>query len=212
MTDLNEREERVSLRETLGGEPDPDFTLVLPPGWQRRAVTQAEQDRMIGEMRGRLLTAHRPELYARMRQLTTEAFTQMRKVSTVAMFLPVGEDALYLPASITASILHAEAGANLDPLVRTMIDRDGATPLLGDKRILRAERQTTQSLDGETAAVTTVVHLTPVPGSERRRALQLTTVIVHPTDIPADDPPLVAMKALVDVCASTLSWLPAPTP
>lgn len=199
---------RVSLREQLGVARDPDFQLVLPPGWERRSVTEDEQQRMVGALRAKLMQAHRPELYARMRTLVDEAFAQLRKSSAVAMFVADSDDALLLPASLTASILTADAGANLDPYVRAMIAKNGATALLGDKRFLRAERETTQSVDGESALVTTVVYLTPIPGSERRRALQLVLVLIRPLDAPADDTPMVAMKALFDLCVSTLTWLP----
>lgn len=200
---------RVSLREALGGAPDPDFGLVLPPGWERRDVTDAEQTRMLSQIRGRLMEAHRPDLYARMRVLVGDAFAQMRKVSTVAMFTPGDSpDAVFIPASLTASIQHAEPGENLDGYVRSAIQRDGATPLLGDKRVMRVERETTDTLDGEQVLVTTVAYLTPVPGSQRRRALLLTLVIMRPLDVPADDAPLVQMKALFDLCVSTLTWFP----
>lgn len=200
---------RVSLRRELGATPDPDFTLALPPGWERREVTSDEKDRMTAAMRTRLMSVHRPDLYARMRQLLDDAFTQMDGAATEAMFLPVGEDALALPASLTASILRAGPRGSLDDLVREAVARDGATPLLGDKRFLRAERETNQSLDGESGIVTTVVYLTPIPGSARRRALQLTLVIVRPPDAPADDEPMVQMRMLFDLCVSTLTWVDA---
>nr|WP_274637716.1 hypothetical protein [Microbacterium bovistercoris] len=201
---------RVSLREELGGTPDPDFTLALPPGWNRRDATPEEQERMTAAMRTRLMQVHRPDLYARMRQLLHEAFAQMEKTNVVAMFLPdeAAPEALYLPASLTASILHAPAAGSLDDLVREAVAREGATPLLGDKRFLRAEREQTQTLDGESGTLTTVVYLTPIPGSGRRRALQLALVIVRPQDVPADDEPMVQMRMLFDLCVSTLTWLP----
>lgn len=212
MTDAAETQPpaRVSLREQLGGTPDPDFALALPPGWVRRDVSDDEQQRMLSKVRGRLLEAHRPDLYARMRQLVDEAFTQMRKVSTIAMFTAgdSAPDSAYLPASLTATIQHAEPGHNLDAYVRSAITADGATPLLGDKRVMRVERESSETLDGEQLLVTTVVYMTPVPGSERRRALLLTLVIMRPTDAPADDAPLLQMKALFDLCVSTLTWLP----
>lgn len=199
---------RVSLRDALGAPQDPDFTLTLPPGWQRRAVSAEERDRMDAAMRARLREVHRPDLYARMRVLLAEAFSQLNAVEAVAMFLPDGADpdALVLPASLTARVLRAEPGATLDGHVRTAIVRDGAAPLLGDKRILRVEREGEQQLDGDTARVTTVVYLTPVPGTGRRRALQLTLVITRPADVPADDPPLLQMRALFDLCVSSLTW------
>lgn len=201
---------RVSLREQLGGVPDPDFTFALPPGWVRREVSEQEQERMLSLTRARLMEAHRPDLYARMRQLVGQAFTQMRKVSTVAMFTAgdSAPDVAYMPASLTATIQHAESGQNLDAYVRSAIVSDGATPLMGDKRIMRVERESSETLDGEQMLVTTVVYMTPVPGSERRRALLLTLVIMRPPEAPADDAPLMMMKALFDACVSTLSWTP----
>lgn len=202
---------RVSLRDALGAKRDPDFALVLPPGWARRPVTHDERQRMDAAMRARLRDAHRPDLYARMRQLLGEAFAQMDAADVVAMFIPDGtdDDALVLPASLTARILRAEPGETLDAHVRAAISREGATPLLGDKRFLRAEREGRQTLDDDTAAVTTVVYLTPVPGSGRQRALQFTLVIARPTDVPADDPPMVQMRALFDLCVASLVWEPA---
>ncbi|MCT9818879.1 hypothetical protein N3K63_01120 [Microbacterium sp. W1N] len=203
---------RVSLRDALGAPRDPDFTLVLPPGWTRRPVTADERTRMDAAMRARLMEVHRPDLYARMRVLLAEAFAQLDAVGAVAMFLPDTDEspgALVLPASLTARVLRAEPGATLDDHVRASIVRDGATPLLGDKRILRAERESEQHIDGESALLTTVVYLSPIPGSGRRRALQLTLVITRPVDVPADDPPLLQMRALFDLCVSSLAWVSA---
>ncbi|MGO4681881.1 hypothetical protein [Microbacterium sp. 2MCAF23] len=204
---------RVSLREQLGGAPDPDFTLILPPGWERRGVDDATERSMLGAMRQRLMTAQRPELYAQMNRLLREAFVQMRKVSVVAMFVPAddAEHALFLPASLTASIQRSDSGENLDDFVRTAIREHGATALLEDQRFLRMERDEVQTVEGERVGVTTVVYITPMPGSQRRRALRLTLVLMRPDDVPLDDPPLVAMRALFDLCVSTLAWLPAGT-
>lgn len=203
--------ERISLREQLGGTPDPDFTLVLPPGWIRRSVDAGVEKDMLGAMRSRLMQAHRPDLYAQMDRLLRDAFTQMRRVEAVAMFVPSADasEALYLPASLTASIQRAPAGENLDDVVREAIVQRGATALLEDKRFLRMETDEVQTLEGEQVAVTTVMYLTPIPGSQRRRALRLMLVIMRPVDVPADDPPMVAMRTLFDLSVSTLAWLPA---
>lgn len=203
--------ERISLRAELGAAPDPDFTLVLPPGWIRRSVDGAVEKDMLGAMRSRLMQAHRPDLYAQMDRLLRDAFTQMRRVEAVAMFVPSTDasEALYLPASLTASIQRAPAGENLDAVVREAIAERGATALLEDKRFLRMETDEVQTLEGERVAVTTVMYLTPIPGSQRRRALRLVLVIMRPVDVPADDPPMVAMRTLFDLCVSTLAWLPS---
>lgn len=205
---------RVSLRTELGGAADPDFLLVLPPGWERRAVNDAERDRMLSAMRTRLMNAQRPEIYARMQTLMRESFDRFKKTSTVAMFVPSdpgesGEQPLILPASLTAGIQKAEPGQTLDAFVRNAIARDGATPLFQDKRFLRVERDKPESLDGERFITTTVAYMTPIPGSGRQRALLLTLVLLRPEDVPADDEPMVAMKALFDMCVSSLTWVPA---
>ena len=204
---------RVSLREQLGGTPDPDFPLILPHGWERRTVDESTERSMVGALRGRLMTAHRPDLYAQMDRLVREAFVQMRKVSVIAMFIPTddAEHALFLPASLTASIQRSDSGENLDDFVRAAIREHGATALLEDRRFLRMERDDVQTVEGERVGVTTVVYITPIPGSKRRRALRLTLVLMRPDDVPLDDPPLVAMRALFDLCVSTLAWVPAGT-
>lgn len=211
MTDETNQSIRLSLRTELGAVSDPDFTFMLPPHWVRRAVDQESEADLVAAMRQRLMSAHRPDLYARMRAMASEAFSQMRKVSTIAMFSPA-EDApetAVLPASLTATIRHAEPGETLDAYVRDAIVNDGAVPLFGDKRILRVERETRQELDGSQINTTTVVYLSPVPGTARRKALLLSLVVLRPDEIPLDDPAYVRIKTLFDVCISSLMWLPA---
>ncbi len=210
--DLNPRPERLSLREQLGGAPDPVFEISLPTGWVRREATQTQHEQLQSSLRDRLMQAHRPDLLARLRPLVDDAFAKMAEESVIAFFTPgTGDDeALGLPASLIASLRQAPVpGENLDPLIRSLIREAGATPLLGDQRVLRFEREARQKVDDGEFLQTTVVYLTPVPGSDRRRALQLTATIARPVDAPADDRPFVLMKALFDLCASTVTWKPA---
>lgn len=211
MSDNNEQAlERVSLRAALGVGGDPDFALMLPAGWIRRPPDDETEQAIIASLQRRLMDAHRPDLYGRLRSQVREAFANMRKVSTLAIFMP-GDDvpeSAVLPVSLTASIQHAEPGQNLDGFVRDAIAHSGATPLLGDKRTLRVERTTTESLDGEPLRVTTVAYLTPVPGSQRRRALVLSLVVLRPIDVSDEDEFFVQMLGLFDLCVSTLVWLP----
>ncbi|GAA3896756.1 protein TPRXL [Microbacterium invictum] len=210
--DLNPQPERLSLREQLGGTPDPLFEITLPTGWVRRDANSAQREELRAAMRDRLMRAHRPDLLARVQPLVDDAFDKMAKESVIAFFTPEtgDDDALALPASLVASLRHAPVpGENLDPLIRSLIREAGATPLLGDKRFLRFERETTQKMDDGEFRQTNVVYLTPVPGSDHKRALQLTATIVRPVDAPADDRPFVLMRALFDLCVSTVAWKPA---
>lgn len=198
---------RVSLRAAMGLPEKPDFVLALPTGWVRRSVDETSRDDLQASVRGRLLQAHRPDLYARLRPLLEEAFTAMAAADVVAMFTPAtgDDDALALPASMVASTRTA-TGENLDPLVGALIREGGATPLLGDKRFLRFERETRRSIDGEEYLATEIGYLTPIPASRRRQALQLTVTIARPTGTPADDEVVVLMKTLFDLSVSSLRW------
>lgn len=207
--DLSTRPERMSLREQLGGAPDPEFELTLPTGWVRREPSDAQRDEIVSTARTRLMQAHRPDLLARLQPLIDDAFQKMADESVIAFFTPgSGDDtALAIPGSLVASVRRSPgADANLDPMIRSLVRDAGATPLLGDKRFLRLEREKTVTMDDGQLRQTTVVYLTPVPGSDHRRALQLTATVLRPVDVPADDEPFVLMKALFDLCASTLTW------
>ncbi|WP_405373055.1 MULTISPECIES: hypothetical protein [unclassified Microbacterium] len=207
--DLQPGLERVSLRAQLGGRTDPSFALALPTGWVRRDATAAEEEKLTGEVRRRLLEAHRPDLFARIRPMLQDAFTQMADASVIAFFAPASGDdtALALPASLVASLrTPTTPGDTLDSLVQALIRQEGATPLLGDKRFLRFERDTRQVFEDAPVRVTQVVYLTPIPGTGRRRGLQLTASVIRPDDAPADDRPNVLVKGLLDMCVSSLEW------
>lgn len=206
-SELSPAPARVSLRAAMGLPEKPDFVLALPTGWVRRGVDTATLDQLRSDARRRLLQAHRPDLYARLQPMLAEAFGAMASADVIALFTPAAEDdaALVLPASMIASTRTATA-ENLDPLVGALIREGGATPLLGDKRFLRFERETRRTLDGQDYLATEIGYLTPIPGTRRRQALQLTVSIARPVDAPADDEPLVLMKTLFDLSVSSLRW------
>ncbi len=199
---------RISLRDELGAS-DPGFEIALPTGWVRREASESEREGLQSALRGRLLQAQRPDLYGRLRPMVDDAFRSMAEASVLAFFTPAtGDDeALALPASLVASVRRAAPDQEtLDPLIGALIRQAGATPLLDDKRFLRCERESRQTLDGVEYLATNVIYLTPIPGSRRRRALQITATIARPMDAPSDDQPMVMMRALFDLCVSSLTW------
>jgi hypothetical protein len=51
------------------------------------------------------------------------------------------------------------------------------------------------------------VYLTPIPGSRRTEALQLTATLVHPTDTdPTSDIAMKSWLELLDAHVATLAW------
>lgn len=67
------------------------------------------------------------------------------------------------------------------------------------------------STQGTTIGVTTLASLTPHPRSQGSRAVLLTASFnAHAPDAPDDDPPLVALRALMHATVSTLRRSTAP--
>lgn len=197
----------LSLREQLGSKPDPDFEIKLPVGWERRTPTQDDREQLSRELRERLLTAQRPEIYARLSSLLNESYDAMQKQGAIAFYAPTRASATTMvPGSLIASIVRPPAGGSLDELVRHAVTQYGATPLLGDKRFIRFERERTTAIEGESITQTSITYLTPVPGSGRRRALQFIATYARPPETPAEDETVRMYAATFDLMVSTLRW------
>ena len=105
----------------------------------------------------------------------------------------------------------ADPGTTLDDLVRTLIRDNDAQPLLGDKTTLRFETEQTRRLGTDTIISHSLVYMTPIPGSRRRRALVLVAGFGRPIDQPSDSDEMHALRFLFDSVASSLTWR-APEP
>jgi hypothetical protein len=203
-----------NLREQLGVKPDPDFDMDLPPGWSRSPVSRVVLETMSASMKKRFMEAHKPQLYAEVKAVLEESFEAMRRNGAFAFFSATEPDTgtLWIPASIVASTRRAAPGESLDDLARTLIRSHGATPLLGDKAVLRFEQEKTVRMGTETIVNHSVIYLTPVPGAKRRRALQLVAGFGRTPETSADDSRVTAQKFLFDACVSTLRWRAPNTP
>jgi hypothetical protein len=197
------------LRTALGAAPDPEFTMELPPGWARHAPDRATQQLLLAGIKTRMMQAHRPDLFAQAQSMLKDSFEAMRRGDVVAFFSATeqGDDTLWLPASILASVRRAQTDVTLDEVVRHAILEYDAIALDDARRIVRFERDALETVQDEQVRVLTVVYLTPIPGTQRRRALQLTATISRPVDMEADDPAIDAQRLLFDACVSTLRWL-----
>lgn len=196
------------LRKELGIHTDPEFDLELPAGWARGKPDQETLEQVLSVIKRRMMDAHRPDMYAQVRTLLSKAFEEMRRNSVIAYFAASSsaEDALYIPASMTASIRHAGHGESLDGLVSGLVRNYGATALRGDKRTVRAEREKTVRIENATIINHYVTYLTPIPGANRRRALQLVASFGRELDSSDESPGVAATRELFDGCVATLRW------
>lgn len=188
-----------------------DFSIELPRGWSRFDI-EGGRDILLAGMKKRFMDGHRPDLFAEAKVTFDEAFEGMRKNGVFAFFAPAVDDAgaAVIPASINASIRTGVPGQSLDKVVHDAIKRFGAKPLFGDPRTMRFERERVVDLGGESVVNHSLIYLTPVPGTQRRQALQLVAGFARTLDIESDAPVMVATRALLDSCVATLSW-PRPT-
>ena len=201
-----------SLRELLGGTKEPEFELRLLPGWERHSPGEADRSAMDAALKKRFMSINRPELHASMRAQLDQAYALMKQQQVKAYFAATAEtDSLaIIPGAIVATTFNAHSGGTLDTHVAAIIRDHGAKPLFGDRRFIRYERESTKTAEGDEPVIaTTIVYMTPVPGSKRRRGLQLTATIARPLDMAATDEKFLSWKLALDVCVSTLRWVPA---
>lgn len=202
----------TSLREQLGGGKDPDFALKLLPGWERHSPDDADKTAIDAALKQRFMSINRPEFHAAMRVQLDQAYKLMKQQGVKAYFAATAEtdSRAMIPGAILATTFHADGGGTLDTYIAQVIRDHGAKPLFSDKRFIRYERESTKTAEGDEPVVTTsIVYMTPIPGSKRRRGLQLTATIARPIDMAATDEKFVGWKLALDVCVSTLRWVPA---
>lgn len=201
---------RVSLRAQLGGAEDPDFELRLLPGWRRWKPDEAQRSTMMRGIDERLRAAGRPDLAAEAGALVHQSFRDMQRSSVIAAFTAMdeGDDTLWLPGSMVATIRRATPEYSLDDLVVHHIQQYGAGPLFDDKRFLRTERSLEREVPDGKIRMTSIEYMVPIPTSNRRRALCFTASLGTPVTVAADEPRIATMKLAFDAMVSTLRWVP----
>lgn len=199
------------LRTLLrGGGTVPAFRMLLPQGWVTYRPDEQTQHELLDTAAKRLATAGRPDLLVQLRRHAATAFSQLREQRAIVVMMP-GEKtppSLFLPATITAVERVSTPEAPVREVVIDAIRRKGARPLDDRGAIVRWLERREVELDGESSATTSIVYLIAVPDTGRRRAVQLTAVITHPTDLSADDEVLERWIALIDAHVATFAWEP----
>lgn len=198
----------MSLRDDLGVRPDPDFDMDLPQGWARHRVDDDTLQTMLVAAKRRCMEEHKPHFYAEAKAMIEGSFDSMRRSGVFAYFCATDSDpgTLFIPASMNASIRRADPGHTLDDLARTLIRGHGATPLLGDRRTLRFEKEKSVRMGTETVVNHSVVYMTPVPGTHRRRALALVAGFARPLETSPDAESVAAQRLMFDACVASLRW------
>lgn len=203
----------MSLKDELLGRTagrEPGFALVMPAGWEQFGPDARSESALLKLASARLRSQHRPDLYGQLQVQVRRAFSGLRAKDGVAIYLQTeAPDELVMPMSITASRVHAADGASLDGQVAALIRDHGATRFAGSGSMIRWEKDAVQSMGAEKAATHTIAYLTPIPGTERRVAIQLTTAIVHPVELDPEDRLVLGFSEISDAIVSTFQWGPA---
>lgn len=198
---------RAELGATLPGVPE--FRMALPDGWTMLDTSAATEAELLVKAKVKLREAHRPDVYASLEAHVTGAVKAARNRGAFFMIIP-GEDAPQwstVPVSILGSVTEGAPGSSLDVMVADAVERRGARALEGSKQFLRWVDRRSVELSGEKVGAYTVVYLTPVPGSRRSKALQLTATLLHPTDVdPEADEAMSRWLTLLDAQVLTFAW------
>ncbi|WP_194409234.1 hypothetical protein [Microbacterium cremeum] len=201
----------TSLREQLGGGRHgmPELRMMLPPGWVLYDTSAETERALLDKARARLREAGRPETYALVSAHVERALAAARKQGAFMMIM-AGDEApewATVPVSILGTLVKGTPAVSLDAMVADAVERRGARALHDSRQFLRWVDRRTVELSGETAGAYTVVYLTPIPGSRRTQALQLTATLVHPTETdPESDAAMRAWLELLDAHVATLAW------
>ncbi|MTE24460.1 hypothetical protein [Microbacterium sp. ZXX196] len=200
------------LRDLLGAVPDPEFELTMPPGWERSSPTQGVEAGFEQRMSRAFMEIGSPEAmtaFARLRAELRSSMETMRRERVVAFFAPtkdVGRWVVPFPASIIATIRSMPTTQDMDGYVKSLIVRDGARPLGANRGVLRRESEHVEKTGDEQIVVRSILYVAPVPGTGRRRALELLAVFGRPEEAAPDDADVDAVTALLDGIVSTLRW------
>lgn len=208
---MSSASEAISLREMLGASKDPEFEIKLLPGWERRTPDDVDKARLSADLKSRLSELQRPDLYGMVSKMVDDSYVTMNQQSVIAYYAPtMVEDAKTLiPGSLVASVRRSPNGGTLDELITSLIREHGGGPLFGDKRFVRFEREKTLTIDDSAVIQNSLIYLTPIPGANRRRALQFTASFMRPLESSSEDKLVRSWKFAFDACVSTLRWLPA---
>lgn len=205
-----------SLRDLLGAQPDPEFELSLPKGWERLDASVESQALIERRLSRKLMQIGSPDAmqaFNVLRNMFRQSVDEMRKQNVVAYFAPSAADAstpFPVPASIVATIRSAPSAEDMDGYIKRMILEDGAEPLGGNNTLLRIERENIRGEGESQTVLSSTLYVTPVPGARRKRALELNAGYGRPVDIGRDDEQIQAVHAFFDLMVASLRWRNAP--
>lgn len=202
----------MPLRELLGAPADPEFELSLPTGWERHDASPESQALIVQRLRRRLMRAGGVDAmraFSALRDMLGQSMDDMRREGVVGIFAQSAADAstpFPVPASIVAKIRSAPSAEAMDGYVKQLIVDEGAAALGRNRALLRVERERVHAEGDARAVLSSTLYVTPVPGTGRRRALELYAGYARPTDIPRDDEQIQFVHAVFDLMAGSLRW------
>lgn len=188
--------------------PVPPYRLIVPDGWEELPADRAGVDALIRRSSAVLRAQHRPDLDAGLRSMLEAAYRKMKQGRAFAIYLQTSANEMPVPMSITASVVSGQFGGTLDRQVASLFRERNAQFLRDDRTIVRWETAVDVKAGPEAGRAHSVDYLIPVPGRERRDALQFTTVIPLPGDVGDVGDVVSALVELSDLVISTFTWKP----
>ncbi|GHD47281.1 hypothetical protein D9V29_05855 [Mycetocola manganoxydans] len=189
----------------------PPFRLILPAGWEESPADGESVAALIERGRAVFKSQHRPDLDSEFSQLMGLSLRKMKQAGVFALYLQTAVPAdKVLPLSITAALAHGQLGGTLDRQVSALFREQSAQFLTDDHTIVhwQSDVEHTGRLSGSSSR--NLSYLVPIPGTQRRSAVQFTTTIPYPTGDDAETEDLLDdITLLSDTIISTFAWEPS---
>lgn len=184
-----------------------EYSLVVPPGWQRLPVDDDIEKRFVDVLMDRFRSQGDPRLLTRMRQGVHKSLAELRRRGAVAIHLPV-EAASEVPLPVSIVLLPAPLRSDADiATFRSKLESRGPVSAADDngRTILRWEEVVSKAGGDEGVSSRTISWLFPAPASSGLRPAIVSGTILYPDGLEQDELVL-ALGELVDAVAGTFTW------
>ncbi|REJ06914.1 hypothetical protein DY023_04910 [Microbacterium bovistercoris] len=183
--------------------------MMLPPGWEIFDTTEGTERTLLSRARQRLVEAGQLGSYPALAERVKASLAAARGQKAELMIMPTDNGPAWamVPISILVTVREGTPAATLDQIVTDVIERRGGRALDSSKHFIRWVDRRRVPIGDEEVGAYTVVYLTPIVGSQRKKGLQFSATLVHdPAVDPEQDDDISPWLAALDAHMATFAW------
>lgn len=191
------------LRELQYGIPE--FGVLIPPGFERIALTDDAYETSRTMWREGL---HDDATLERVLESMSSLYEAHEQLRAFGMVIPHRESEHPLPLNVTFSDLGVRPGRTISDELLTLREQSGAEFPDGDRRMLRWESVERTVVDGVRVAIRTSHHCIPVPDADGKKRLLISVSVTEAAgDFVVSDSDRASLWEVGDAIATSFTWL-----